>query len=41
MGGSPIWQLEGAGRCLAAKRSGPGPPAPTTSILPKRKLDVG
>lgn len=38
MGGSRIWQLEGAGQCRAAKRSGPGPPAPTTSILPKRKL---
>lgn len=34
--GPLIWQLEGAGRCRAAKRSGPGPPAPTTSILPKR-----
>lgn len=38
-GGSWIWQLEGADRCCAAKRSKPSSPAPTTSILPKRKLD--
>lgn len=32
---------EGADQCHCAKRSGPGPLVPTTSILPKRKLDGG
>ncbi|XP_064150876.1 actin-like protein 6B [Loxodonta africana] len=39
--GPRIRQLEGAGRCRAARRSGPGSPAPTTSILPKESWGEG